>query len=88
MFYSKNGWDPFLQSELGTAGSAEPHSSSPNGRQEVPPIFVRGQRPDLVGANPSRDRSFHTFLSQGVPGVGSMGEIGIISEPTQVGLPW
>ena len=55
MFYSKNGWDPFLQSELVTAGPREPHSSSPNGSQEVPPIFVRGQRPDLIVANPGRE---------------------------------
>ena len=88
MFYSKNRWDPFLQSGLGTAGPTEPHSSSPNGRQEVPPVFVRGHRPDLIDANPNREWTFHTFLSQGIPSDGTMCEVGTISESVRVDLPW
>ena len=87
MFYSKNGWDPFLQSELVTAGPREPHSSSPNESQEVPPIFVRGHRPDLGRATRTKNEPSTLFFPR-LPWCGSMGEIGTISEPTQVGLPW
>ena len=88
VFYSKNGWDPFLQSGLGTAGPTEPHSSSPNGSQEIPPVFVRGHRPDSIGASPDSECTFHTFLSQGIPSNGTMCEVGTISGSARVDLPW
>ena len=54
-FTRKAGGTRFSRVSWEHEGSAEPHSSSPNGSQEVPPIFVRGHRPGLIWANPNRE---------------------------------
>ena len=85
-FTRKTGGTRFSRVSWEHEGSAEPHSSSPNGSQEVPPIFVRGHRPDLGRATRTENEPSTLFFPKAstLPGVGSMGEIGIISEPTQV----
>ena len=54
-FTRKTGGTRFSRVSWEHEGSAEPHSSSPNGSQEVPSIFVRGHRPALIRERPNRE---------------------------------
>ena len=88
MFYSKNGWDSFLQSGLGERGlDANPTPAAQMGGRRFPHLCERSSS-GLDWSKPEQRMILPHFSFPRRPWGGSMGEIGAISEPTQVGLPW